>query len=75
MRVALLSIAHGSDLAGAVMVRDRLVEAERVEQLPLIPVEPSRHRSPGASQSVSGNEWSGNRYFPRYSKVAYASIN
>lgn len=39
-------IENSSDLASAVVVGHCLIEAERIEQLPLIPVEPPHHREP-----------------------------
>jgi len=39
-------VQHRRDLADAVVVRHHLVEAEGIEQLALVPVEPPHHRSP-----------------------------
>ena len=39
-------VQHGRDLAHAVIVRHHLIEAERIEQLPLVLVEPPHHRQP-----------------------------
>ena len=39
-------VQHAGDLAHAVIVWYRLIEAERIEQLPLVPVEPPHHRQP-----------------------------
>jgi hypothetical protein len=39
-------IQHGSDLASSVLSRNSFIKAERIEQLPLVTVEPSHHRSP-----------------------------
>ena len=39
-------VQHGGDLAHAVIVRHHLIEAERIEQLPLVLLEPPHHRPP-----------------------------
>ena len=49
-------VQHGSDLAHAVIVRHDLIEAERIEQLPLIPVEPPHHRQPPRRHHLSAGE-------------------
>ena len=41
LRVHPEKVQHGCVLAGALIVRHYLVEAERIEQLPLVPVEPN----------------------------------
>src|SRR5262252_188115 len=37
---------HSGDLAHLVIIRNDFIEAERIEKLPLVPVEPPHHRSP-----------------------------
>src|SRR5262249_35260325 len=39
-------VQHSGDLADLVIIRNGLIEAERIEKLPLVPVEPPHHRSP-----------------------------
>src|SRR5262245_29465155 len=39
-------VQHSGDLAHLVIIRNDLFEAERIEKLPLVPVEPPHHRSP-----------------------------
>src|SRR5262245_18547423 len=39
-------VQHSGDLADLVIIRNDFIEAERIEKLPLVPVEPPHHRSP-----------------------------
>src|SRR5262249_14688721 len=39
-------VQHSGDLTDLVIIRNDLIEAERIEKLPLVPVEPPHHRSP-----------------------------
>jgi hypothetical protein len=46
LRVDPGQVEDGADLANQVIVRNHLTEAELVEQLPLISIEPPHHRPP-----------------------------
>src|SRR5262245_43480611 len=39
-------VQHSSDLAHAVIIRDDFIDAERIEKLPLVPLQPPHHRPP-----------------------------
>src|SRR5262249_23614717 len=39
-------VQHSGDLAHLVIIRNDFIEAERIEKLPLVPVEPPHHPSP-----------------------------
>jgi len=39
-------VQNGSDLAHAMIAWDLVIEAERIEQLPLLVIEPPHHRQP-----------------------------
>src|SRR5262245_1453618 len=39
-------VQHSSDLAHAVIIRDDFIDAERMEKLPLVPLQPPHHRPP-----------------------------
>ena len=49
-------VQHGGDLAHAVIAWNDLIEAERIEQLPLVVIEPPHHRQPPPSNHLSAGE-------------------
>ena len=49
-------VEHSGDLAHAMIVRNHLLKAERIEQLPLVVVEPPHHRPPPRASHQSDGE-------------------
>ncbi len=49
-------VQHGSDLAHAMIARDDVLKAERIEQLPLVVLEPPHHRQPPLPRRLARRE-------------------